>query len=129
MVVLGVQREDEFGFEERLIGRRSDGSGFRTGHRELHAEAELGGLIEMVGPGEFGDRHLIAARDAHQGIATIDDMDARRRRSGGNRLAGRRRKRGRWRRDRSGLARNDQLLTGRQRARALVSVGLQDRGA
>ena len=55
-------------------------------------------------------------------------MDARRRSRSGNRLAGRRRERRRRRRDRSGLARNDQLLAGRQRARALVAIGLQDRG-
>ena len=30
-------------------------SGFRTGHRELHAEAKLGGLIEIIG---LGDGHV-----------------------------------------------------------------------
>ncbi len=112
---------------DRLRHRRS-GRGLRTGHGELHAEAEPGGLIEIVGPGEFGHRDMVAARDAHQRIAAIDDMDARRLSRSGNRLAGRRRERRCGRCSHSGRPRNDQLLAGRQHARALVAVGLQDRG-
>ena len=71
---------------------------------------------------------MVATRDAHQRVAAIDDVNARRR--------CRQRRPACWpaapvparRGNGRGLARNDQLLTGRQRARPLVAIGLQDRG-
>ena len=125
----------------RCGGRRHGGNGgrlryrgcrrgLRAGHGELLAELEFGRRIETVGLGEIRHRHVIATGDAEQRIAAIDDMNggsgrrgndlARRRGQGGRRHCGRC--------NRRGLARNDQLLARRQRARTLVAVGLQDRG-
>ena len=72
---------------------------------------------------------MIAMGDAEQSVAVIDDVNARRRAGGGNGPArGRRQCRCRQsRRNRCGLARNDQLLARRQNARSLVAIGLQDR--
>ena len=95
--------------------------GLRAGHRKLHAELELRRPIEIVGFREFGDRYVIAARDAEHGVAAIYDVNRRRRCRGGNGLA---RRSG----CRCGRPRNDQLLARRQDARSLVTVGLQDRG-
>ncbi len=88
----------------------------------------LADWFEVIGAGEFGHRDMVSVGDAHQRIAAIDDMDARRRSHGSDRFACGWREYRRGRCDRNGLARrNDQLLAGRQRARTFVAVGLQYR--
>ncbi len=108
------------------LGRLSRRGGLYAGHGQSLAELELRRGVEAVGPGELRGGYFVAARDAEQGIAAIDDVNRRCRRCR-NGLAGRRRQ-GRCRRSGHGLTRNDQLLAGRQRARSLVAIGLQDRG-
>ncbi len=101
--------------------------GLGAGHDELHAEAQPGRLIEIVGAGEFGDRDVVLARDAVQRVAAVDVVDAGRRGRHGDRPHRRCGHRGRG--GGCGRTRNDQLLTGRERARSLVAIGTQDLGA
>jgi hypothetical protein len=68
-----------------------------------------------------------SARDAHQCVAAIDDVNAWRS-NGSDRLADGSSECRRGRGNSYVLARwNDELLAGRQRARAFIAVGLLDR--
>ena len=55
----GSPSEKPIAATDGLSGRRNNSRGLRTGHGKLHAEAELGGLIEVVCPGEFANRVLV----------------------------------------------------------------------
>ncbi len=77
---------------------------------------------------------MVLAGDAGERVAVVDEVRARRRGDGCNRLRSRRhrgsrrdRSHRRCGRSRCGRMRDDQLLAGRERARALVAVGGEDR--
>ena len=48
---------------------------FAPGTVSFMPRLSLADVIEIVGLGEFGHRHMVAARDADQRIAAIDDVD------------------------------------------------------
>ena len=110
--------------------RRRAGNPVNGGHRDLAAELQAGIRCQAIGAGQIGDRHIGTTGNAHQRIAAIDEVN----RSGGRCGRGSgdrhrtRRSGGHGGHGRSALARNHQALARRQRARALVAIGLQNCG-